>query len=223
MISRRLASILEEQLTGAHDFARSVFAGLTDDEYFWEPVRGCWSVRRNDAVNPPELPGLVRKSEVKPNTRPWYCEHGWVWKGPGQAGWLDVGDRPPVTTIAWLMTHMSSCQITYHQDAFQSGDRRFDDLVPTTAAEAVALFEEGSSLLLSSLSSLTDEDLLRPPANPKPVEDRQSWVGRNDEPLWHLFSGATARHVTHHAAEVGRMRDLYRHSEQGRREASDRG
>jgi hypothetical protein len=212
MTGRRLASVLESQLKSAHDFARRTVAGLTDEEYFWEPVPGCWSVRRNQGANPPELPGLLSTGAVNANTRPWYCEHGWAWKGPNEAAWPDTGAAPPVTTIAWLMTHMSSCQITYHQDVFASGSLRFDDLVPTSAAQARALFEEGASALLDSLRSLSDEELLKPPASPKPISERQSWVGMNQEPLWHLFSGATAQHVVHHAAEIGRMRDLHRHS-----------
>ena len=28
---------------------RSRVAGLTDDEYFWEPVSGCWTIRRTDS------------------------------------------------------------------------------------------------------------------------------------------------------------------------------
>ena len=28
---------------------RNRLAGLTDDEYFWEPVPGCWTIRRADS------------------------------------------------------------------------------------------------------------------------------------------------------------------------------
>jgi hypothetical protein len=210
--SRRFAARLENQLTYVLDFARNLFAGLTDEEFFWEPVPGCWSVRRNTGEHPPELPGLLGVPEGghRPNTRPWYCEHGWVWKGPGRAGFVDTGDDAPVTTIAWLMTHMSQCQIVYHQDIFDSGTRRFDDLVPTSAAEAVAMFEDGAALLVNSLRELDDEQLLQPPANPQPLEIRQSPFGVNGEPLWELFVAPTSIHTMHHAAEVGRMRDLYR-------------
>jgi hypothetical protein len=212
MPMRRVAELLEKQLTYVHDFARNLFADLTDEEYFWEPVPGCWSVRQNDGTNPPELPGLLGVPEggPRPNTRPWYCEHGWVWKGPRDAGWVDTGGDSPVTTIAWLMTHMSHCQIVYHQDIFNSGTRRFDDLVPTSAAEAIAMYEEGASLLIESLQELDDEQLLRAPANPQPPEIRQSPFGLNGEPLWELFVAPISIHTMHHAAEVGRMRDLHR-------------
>ncbi len=31
---------------------RPRFDGLTDDEYFWEPVPGCWSIRPRAEVEP---------------------------------------------------------------------------------------------------------------------------------------------------------------------------
>ena len=46
--------------------------GLTDDEFLWEPVAGCWSVRRG-------ADGRHRA------------------EGP----WPQPGAAPPVTTIAW--------------------------------------------------------------------------------------------------------------------------
>ena len=211
MSDDQLRPVLEHQLCKAQDFAREIFRGLTDEEFFWEPVPGCWSVRRNEGTNPPELPGLagVPDGAAKPNTRDWYCEHGWAWTGPASAGWTEYAGRPPVTTIAWLMTHTASCQIGYHQDVFDSGNKRVDDLVPTTASEAVALFDEGAGMLLDSLGTLSDAELLAPPANPKRFEDRQGWVGLRGEPVWRMYTDLAIAHLIHHAAEVGRMRDLY--------------
>jgi len=76
--------------------------------------------------------------------------------------------------------------------------------------EAIELFEESAAMLVDSLAQLSDEQLIQPPWNAKPFEDRQSWLGLNEQPLWQLFTAPTAVHVTQHAAEVGRMRDLYR-------------
>lgn len=55
-----LTALLADQL----DFhwrhqLRSRLAGLTDDEYFWEPVPGCWTVHRDGGVDfsyPPPQP-----------------------------------------------------------------------------------------------------------------------------------------------------------------------
>lgn len=101
MSERTLGTVLEAQVLAAQEFARGLVAQLSDQEYFWEPVPGCWSVRRSDGSSPPpELPGVlgVPDGQAKPNLRPCYCEHGW--KGPASAGWAEFDVRPPVTTIA---------------------------------------------------------------------------------------------------------------------------
>ncbi len=51
--------------------------GLTDDEYFWEPAPGCWSVRRDEH-------GAFAVEESRP-----------------------APDPAPFTTIAWRMDHIS--------------------------------------------------------------------------------------------------------------------
>jgi hypothetical protein len=35
--------------------ARPRLNSLTDDEYFWEPVADCWSIRPRDAVSTSQL------------------------------------------------------------------------------------------------------------------------------------------------------------------------
>jgi hypothetical protein len=60
------------------------WGGLTDEEYFWQPVRGCWTVsRRGASLAPASL-------------------------GAGEFTW-DFGeaqDLEPVTTIAWRLAHL---------------------------------------------------------------------------------------------------------------------
>ena len=51
--------------------------GLTDDEYFWEPVEGCWSLRQVEGGR-------------------WHMEGG-----------TEQPTTGPVTTIAWRMTHVT--------------------------------------------------------------------------------------------------------------------
>jgi len=51
--------------------------GLTDDEYFWEPVANCWTIRRR-----PDNSFMI----------------DWTWPNP---------DPPPVTTIAWRLAHIA--------------------------------------------------------------------------------------------------------------------
>ena len=33
--------------------------GLTDDEYFWEPVRDCWTLHRDGAAGIPSTKGVL--------------------------------------------------------------------------------------------------------------------------------------------------------------------
>jgi len=55
---------------------RPRFDAMTVEEYFWEPVAGCWSVRRHPDAG-------------------YFFEHEWP---PPSA--------PPVTTIAWRLGHL---------------------------------------------------------------------------------------------------------------------
>jgi hypothetical protein len=61
--------------------------GLTDDEYFWQPVPGCWTIRRSGENSAP------------------------VSVDSGQFT-MDYGSQPtepepePVTTIAWRLAHL---------------------------------------------------------------------------------------------------------------------
>ena len=59
--------------------------GLTDNEYFWEPVPNCWSVRRREAAT----------TSVGKGVGPFVVE---VERPPP--------DPPPVTTIAWRLVHI---------------------------------------------------------------------------------------------------------------------
>src|SRR5687768_15222630 len=59
--------------------------GLTDDEYFWEPVKDCWSLRpRSEATSPMAAGGGDYVLD-------------WAWPEP---------DPSPVTTIAWRLGHL---------------------------------------------------------------------------------------------------------------------
>jgi hypothetical protein len=55
--------------------------GLDDEEYFWEPVPGCWSLRRD---------GDGR------------------WRLDGEGGGGPAPDPVPVTTIAWRLGHLGA-------------------------------------------------------------------------------------------------------------------
>ncbi|MGE2735982.1 DinB family protein [Mycolicibacterium vaccae] len=59
-MTTRLADLMADQLdVHWHGQLRPRLEGMTDDEYFWEPVPGCWSVHRDGTVDfayPPPQP-----------------------------------------------------------------------------------------------------------------------------------------------------------------------
>ena len=89
------ADVLKVQLRRGWLDARRVLDGITEDEYLWEPVSPCWSVRR-------------RGSSVR----------GW---GSGEFVCEDAWPPPatlPVTTIAWRVIHLAAWTDIYRQFAF---------------------------------------------------------------------------------------------------------
>src|SRR5215207_11409398 len=102
--------------------------GLTDAEYFWEPVPGCWAVHRDGS-------GAWVADYAEPDP-----------------------DPPPLTTIGWRLVHLADCKVMYHEWAFGERRLRFPDLAaPATAAGALARLEEGHGLLRAALAGLDDE------------------------------------------------------------------
>lgn len=135
----RVRDLLAHQLNKAFTTVRSRIEGLTDDEYFWEPVAGSWSIRRFDPQGPtsPFAEHLAQQGE----TRPWFSDEAW-----DGTRFLEI-EPSPFTTIGWRLVHLGSCKIMYHEHAF--GQRRdlWADLTGVhTAADAIAQFEEGHRL-----------------------------------------------------------------------------
>ena len=96
--------------------------GLTDEEYYWEPVAGCWSVR-------PDADGRFVSDGSGPGSDP---------------------DPPPVTTLAWRIAHIAvgvfhTRASTFFGDGSVPADadmfdpRHQPQSLPPTAAGAVDL------------------------------------------------------------------------------------
>jgi hypothetical protein len=90
---------------------------MTDEEYLWEPVPGCWSVRRKSAGPGPGATELVGTGE-------WGRDTTWPHPSP-----------PPVTTIAWRSALVSADDAALDQvgrSTYPDGsdaEDRFIDLV----------------------------------------------------------------------------------------------
>jgi DinB superfamily len=165
---------------------RSRLAGLTDDEYFWEPVAGCCTIRRTDSgdyrADDPDRPGAV----LRPVT--------------------GAGD-PPFTTIAWRLWHLVEVYGGKRNPQWlgvqrPAGGFERDDPAPATAAEAVAALERAHAFwqdVLRELPAAAWWEPLGRIAGPYAEDDKASLVLHQlDEQI-------------HHGAELGVVRDLYLH------------
>jgi hypothetical protein len=125
--------LLAAQLDEAYQFVRDRVQGLTDDEFFWEPVPGCWTVRRGPDG---------RWSADYPDVHP---------------------DPPPFTTIAWRLVHVAECKVMYHEYAFGPAALTWPQIDSAhTADAAIAELERGQRLLVASLADMTDVELDAP-------------------------------------------------------------
>lgn len=131
------ADVLRTQWQQSCERLLSRLQGLTDDEYRWEPVAGCWNVRPN-----PDSPSgwTVDYPEVHP-------------------------DPPPFTTIAWRMLHISDGNTIYWEHSFGPGLRNFWDLAPHgDAAGAIEYLMQSQRPVTATLADLDDDalDEMRP-------------------------------------------------------------
>ncbi|WNF30998.1 DinB family protein [Streptomyces sp. C11-1] len=162
-------------------------AALGDDEYLWEPVPDCWSVRRRH-----DGPGARATSLT----------------GAGDWGrdWADSPHPfpPPFTTIAWRLSHLSE-MLTLRAD-HTNGTRsltRAGYRTPGDAAGGLAAFEAGAAAWREALLAADDTalDTVGHSTYPNgsdaedPFLDIVWWVNQE---------------VLHHGAEIALIRDLYR-------------
>lgn len=124
---------LRTQFSDAYQSIRARVQGLGDDEFFWEPLPGCWSVRKGAggrwAADYPEPPHP---------------------------------EPPPLTTIAWRLVHVAECKLMYHEYAFGPARLTWPEIDSAhTAADAIAALDRGQTLLAADLTAMTDRDLTR--------------------------------------------------------------
>ncbi|HVU73844.1 MAG TPA: DinB family protein [Mycobacteriales bacterium] len=175
--------LLLDQLDSSIDFARERLTGLTDDEMMWEPVRGCFSVRRRGDARSPRPVGAGD----------WVLDWG-----------VDDGAPEPFTTIAWRLGHLGAGTAGRWEWTF--GDRRADmDADYPYSASADAMLAELWAWLQrwrEGVDGLTDEQL-------DTVGFGQYPHGLDpDLPIIAIVWWVN-REVIHHLAEAATLRDLY--------------
>lgn len=154
--------------------------GLTDDEYFWEPVPGCWSIRRRaDAVTP---------------------------MAAGDGDWVADFEFPtpeptPVTTIAWRIGHIALMFGNRAGNHFAGEVLEPHTLAwPSTADAALTLLDSQYARWMAGVATLDDDGMARAIG---PAEG--PWA---DHPYGSLVLHLS-REAIHHGAEIALLRDLY--------------
>ncbi|MEN8650347.1 DinB family protein [Streptomyces sp. 21So2-11] len=201
MIPPRLVPLLEQfdfacervvgRLSGpvmdSGDGADTKVGPLTDEEYLWEPVPDCWSVRRRTN-------GPGARATTLAGTGDWGRDaaaypHPWP---------------PPFTTIAWRLSHISEMvALRAEHTAGEHTKTRDDYPISGDAPGAIAAFEEGAAAWRNALLSADDTalDTLGYCTYPHgsdaegPFIDIVWWVNQE---------------LLHHGAEIALLRDLHR-------------
>ena len=140
MTTPSTAGVLRQQLRYSWASAGRVLDGLTEEEYFWEPVSPCWSVRHRDAG----LRGWGAGDYV--------CEDAWP-----------PPDPLPTTTIAWRVVHLAAWTDVYRGFAFEDARPDLNDAdVPGTASEGVAWLLRAQDEFLRAVDAVSDDDIFAP-------------------------------------------------------------
>jgi hypothetical protein len=155
--------------------------GLTDDEYFWPPVPGCWTISRRGESSAP------------------------VSVGAGDFT-MDYAEPPPdpepVTTIAWRLAHLIDVfgpPGAPHFDRSPAGNPATE--YPGTAAGALRQLDDGHDAWIKDVRGLGTDGLGQPQGALSPPAFA-------DAPLARLVMYVHVE-VIHHGAEICLLRDLY--------------
>jgi hypothetical protein len=175
--------LLLDQLATSVEFSQARFAGLTDEEFLWEPAQPSWSLRRR--------------------------EEAVTGRPVGSGDWVLDYDRDPdpapVSTIAWRLSHLVDMYAGRWEWTF--GERRTDPGVlvefSPSAQTTLDMLWEQTDRWMKDVPTLTDEQLDVPGYGQYPhgLDPQLPFAGI----LWWMN-----REFIHHAAEVALLRDLYR-------------
>ncbi|CAN5877560.1 DinB family protein [soil metagenome] len=162
---------------------RPRFEGLTDDEYLWEPVEGCWSIRpREDARTPMAAGAGTHVADFE----------------------IPEPEPAPVTTIAWRLGHIAVGIFGARAASHFEGEPMLYESTEwsPTAEGGLDLVDRTYESWIQGVKSLTAADL------EKPVGEAEGPFAEHSmaELILHIN-----REAIHHGAEVALLRDLYRH------------
>ncbi|MGW9133916.1 DinB family protein [Streptomyces sp. NPDC055681] len=162
-------------------------ASMTDEEYLWEPVPGCWSVRRRTAGPGPGATVLVGAGDWGRDATP----------PPHPA-------PPPLTTLAWRLSHLSELLALRADHTIGSHTLTRDDyVVAGDAAGAIAAFEAAATAWREALLGADDAalDTVGHSTYPHGSDPEDPFT----ETVWWVN-----QELLHHGAEIALIRDLFR-------------
>ncbi|MCF3131090.1 DinB family protein [Streptomyces olivochromogenes] len=223
----RLGMLLE-QFDYARERAEVRLTGLSDEEFLWEPVPDCWSIRRRgEATTPrafgpgdwlldqgaPEIPAseyaeVARQAadgmSVAKIAEDWSVSVERVEQILNHSSPPEP-DETPVTTIAWRLGHLHVGFAGQWEWTF--GDRRQEpkQLVDFTPDAPVAIerFWAVIDRWRDSVATVTDEQL-------ETIGFSQYPYGSDpDDPYLDVLWGTNLEFI-HHMAEIALLRDLWR-------------
>jgi len=159
---------------------RTRIGGLSDEEYFWEPTPGCWSIRQRD-------------------------DGTWMADWP-----LPRPEPEPFTTIAWRLWHLIDMYgedraprwLDVPVQGTPIGLDDPDGAPPATAASAVALLERAHDRWDAHLSLAQNERLNE---SVGPVAGTRYADRTRAAYILHMID-----EFIHHGAEIALLRDLWR-------------
>jgi len=182
---------LDDRMTGpdgdSGNGLRTAIPPMTDEEYQWEPVPGCWSVRRRESGPGPRATELIGAGE-------WGLDSAWPPPWP-----------PPFTTIAWRLGHVSSMLALRADHMAGSHSLTDDDYVFSgLASEGIAAFGSGVTAWREVLTAVTDDAALD--------EAGLSTFpyGSDPEDRFIVTAWWVNQEVLHHGGEIALLRDLFR-------------
>ncbi|MEU6423651.1 DinB family protein [Streptomyces spiralis] len=184
---RRLTDRMTGPVVDSGD-ANGVEVGpMTDEEYLWEPVPGCWSVRRRSDGPGPRATLLTGTGEWGRDATP-----------PPHPS------PPPFTTLAWRLTHLSE-MLTLRADHVTGSHTltRDDYRVSGDAASAVAAFEAAATAWRQALLSTDDVAL-------DTVGHSTYPHGSDPDDVFLDVVWWVNQELLHHGAEIALLRDLFR-------------
>jgi hypothetical protein len=156
--------------------------GLTDDEYFWQPVPGCWTISRYGECSAPMSLGAGEFTM--------------------DYGTPSPGDREAVTTIAWRLAHIVIGLASANASHFGGPPADRSTFCYSGSSQgALGQLDDVYDRWVSGVRGLGGAGLARRQGPEQPPEFA-------DTPMAKLVL-YTNLEVIHHGAEICLLRDLY--------------